>query len=356
MIYTVLRRKNLMYKEFKRDCKRNLAILLLTGFSINAVCGAGVNESIKNTNMGNFVSTLMTGLSGIVIGAVGGVATYKYLSNSSAGNCDSTAESWNDVAKKWMKAHRESAKDSPESFEALAEYNRCLTYMDKEKCDEAVKNYREASKRFLERSEREDKSSDRYKLDTAKAAEMKAKAAELRFDYGDCKDHCCRCQYGSCRTMNYRLAWNNLIGKKPSYDAYAKAKQAEAQARLGYREDGFWGDNPDILNEVLGKSSQELWRIAADRWEDVKNDEDLKNSFSTRSWIAFQALAEATKKECLFKCGEATKEDVAKAWADAYVKDCKCAKEYNNSRSHYEAFAAEAFLKCQLAMSSDSNS
>lgn len=110
-----------------------------------------------------------------------------------------------------------------------------------------------------------------------------------------------------------------VVSKKPSYDAYARAKQLEY-------------------------SSTDPLAIAA-AWEAVKNDRDLRESFSDDSWEAYKAFAEANRQEWLLRGGRTKKEQVAQVWKQACEKDIICAKKPNGFI--YDAFAAEAYQRAQ---------
>lgn len=330
----------------KNYIKKFLAGLLLVIIGLNEV--SAYNKFVKNIII-SVAGTLAGGC------AIGGTAVLIHKSRTKKVNSDNrkhsnhsvSVKNWKQAAQKWMNIYQKSEINSPERFEALAEYNRCMTYINRENCDKAVKNYRRASELYWQCAQKAgDKSSYEYQINAAKSSELKAKAGELYFEYGDCGNdprHCCMSRWGPCRTQGYKLIWNDLIGKKPSYDAYAKAKQLEAYARLaddGYSDWWILGDHPDIKKELYSKTSEQLWIAAAEAWENVKTDTALLESFSSApARDAFIAYANANELECRFKAGLATAEQVADSWNNVYKKDKQC-----NSLWH-EAFAEEAMAK-----------
>ncbi len=333
----------------KNYIKKFLAGLLLVVIGLNGV--SAYNKVVKN---------IIIGVAGTLAGgcAIGGTAVLIHKSRTEKVNSDNREHSnhsvsvkdWKQAAQKWMNIYQKSEINSPERFEALAEYNRCKTYIDRENCDEAVKNYRRASKLYWQCAQKAgDKSSYEYQINAAKSAELKAKAGELYYGYGECRynpgmgKHCCMSRWGPCRTQGYKLIWNDLIGKKPSYDAYAKAKQLEAYARLaddGYSDWWIFGDHPEIKKELYSKTGKKLWIEAAEAWENVKTDAALLESFpSAPARKAFIAFAHANKLECRFKAGLVTAKEVADSWNNVYEKDKQC------HSSWHEAFAEEAKAK-----------
>lgn len=330
----------------KNYIKKCLAGLLLVVIGLNGV--SAYNKVVKNIIIG--VSSTLAG--GCAIGGTA-VLIHKFRpnkvvhsNNREHSNHSVSVKNWKQAAQKWMNIYQKSEINSPERFEALAEYNRCMTYIDRENCDKAVKNYQKASELYWQCAQKAgDKSSYEYQINAAKSAELKAKAGELYYGYGDCgKDlrHCCMSRWGPCKT-GYKLMWNDLIGKKPSYDAYAKAKQLETYARLeddGYSASWIFGNHPDIKKELSRKTAKKLWTEAAEAWENVKTDTALLKSFSSApAREAFIAYANANKLECRFKAGLVTAKEVADSWNNVYEKDKQC------HSSWHEAFAEEAKAK-----------
>ncbi|MDO4199573.1 MAG: hypothetical protein Q4D57_02275 [Clostridia bacterium] len=245
-------------------------------------------------------------------------------------------KSWKDVADLYLKAaekEKNSKGETAEYYEHLGDYYRCLFKFDEKNeilpthnDGKAADNFYNASKAYSERAKQfeSDKTSYGYQINSAKAAEMNAKYNEYLIPMSMCYDPSTHRIYNA-DNKNKRCAeaWADLIGKKPSYDAYANAKRLEY---CSY-------SNPEIVAEA---------------WEKVKNDQALKDSFFyTNSWEAYQAFAEANRQEWLFKCDKCNKQAVYEAWIETYKKDKICAK---SGAIIYEAFAAEAYQNAQDAL------
>lgn len=95
----------------------------------------------------------------------------------------------------------------------------------------------------------------------------------------------------------------------------------------------------------MAKSGIKSWQEAAQAWEKVKSDEDLKESFVEKSWKAFVAFAEANRQECLLKCNKSTKENVRKSWLETAKLDLGA-----SGSAIYKAFAAEANQRAGLLL------
>ncbi len=205
----------------------------------------------------------------------------------------------------------------------MADCQRCGADVKRLECflQAAIRFFKCAADSYDARVAKFRDNSDKYKLYSAKAAEMRAKREELMILAGD---ESVEGSHGNSGDPRERCAqaWGEVIDKKPSYDAYAKAK------RLEY-------------------SSKDPSEIAA-AWEAVKHDKDLKESFSEDSWEAYEAFAEANRQEWLLKAGQSSKEQLHHAWMQAYEKDEICANKLNSLV--YHAFAAEARQRAQDAL------
>ena len=191
----------------------------------------------------------------------------------------------------------------------------------------ASKNFYIASNAYADMAKKFENNRENcaYQINSAKAAEAKAKYLECLFkSLTPPGSMCCAsetgCSYSTYTESECVKLWQELKGKKPSYDAYAEAKRLEHLY------------NPEAT---------------ANAWEKVKNDEELKKSFSNKSWEAYQAFAEANRQEWLFKCGKGNnKKVIYEAWLSAYEKDKICSPDC----FIYNAFAAEAYQKAQDAL------
>ena len=266
-------------------------------------------------------------------------------------------DGWDKVAKYYELAAKDAVYESPEYFERLADSYRCLMYKDleiyeiqkksknKNKKLDLVSNYKKAQEYYQKASnlyskkanECEDKTSYDFQINSVKSAELSAKAKECHCEIGDImhdldysEQHDCMGyleEYKmtiNCGSFYYAAEeWKKVKGIKKSYDTYADAKYCECMA----------------------KSRIKSWKKAAEAWEKVKSDEDLKASFEEKSRGAFVAFAEANRQECLLKCNESTKKNVRNAW----LKTAKLDLEVNNS-AIYRAFAAEAKQRARLLL------
>lgn len=269
---------------------------------------------------------------------------------------ESYYDGWEKVAEYYKLAAESKAKESPEYFEHLADYYRCLMYKDlkiyemqrksnnKNKnlnlvsnCENAMKYYKKASELYNKKANTfEDKTSYDFQINYVKSAELLAKSEECRCEAGDIfhdvdysEEHECmnfsnKYQKSlNCSSFLYAAEeWEKVKNIKKSYDAYANAK----------------------VYECMAKSGVKSWKEAADAWEKVKSDKDLKESFGEKSWKAFVTFAEANRQECLLKCNESTKENVREAWIKTYKLDL----EVSNSSAIYKAFAAEANQRANM--------
>lgn len=243
-------------------------------------------------------------------------------------------ESWEYVGRLYFQAAKKeenSRGKTAEYYEHLADCYRCRLHLKKICAEKREKCYLYASEYFRlayaayngrAQQYKNDKSSNgvyQFQINSAKAAEMLAKKTEcpvvvkMPFLEGMNNEGIRK----GCAAV-----WGEVVSKKPSYDAYARAKQLEY-------------------------SSTDPLAIAA-AWEAVKNDQDLRESFSDDSWEAYKAFAEANRQKWLLKAGQTTKEQVAQAWKQACEKDIICAKKLNCFI--YYAFAAEAYQMAQDAL------
>ena len=264
-------------------------------------------------------------------------------------------DGWEQVAEYYKLSAKDAVCESPEYFERLADSYRCLMYKDleiyeiqkksknKNKKLDLVSNYKKAQEYYQKASDLygerankfNDKTSYEFQINAVKSAELLAKAGECWCEIGDIihdfdysEEHACmNLKYSkiiNCCSFVYAAEeWEKVKGIKKSYDTYADAKYCECMAKNGIKS----------------------WEEAAEAWEKVKSDEDLKKSFGEKSWRAFVAFAEANRQECLLNCGDSTKENVRNAWQETAKLDL----EVNNS-AIYRAFAAEAKQRARLLL------
>lgn len=308
--------------------KKIISILLSFSFLCNTAFTHGVaklsNESTDQKKPYKYI------IAGVGVAAIS-IPTLYFLIRAFSGTAksldskadsNSNFQSWKDVSHWYYLAAEEEKKhwgETSEYFECLADSFRCLSKLDN--ISEAEREHwrLQASEYFKKSYESYDKTSNeyandigsyKYQINSAKAAEMLAKSEE--------------CLVTSKTSAEKRKAcaqlWGKLEGKKPSYDAYARAKKAEY--------------------------SLYDYRSIANFWEAVKNDRELKASFSENSWNAYFAYAEANRQEWLFKCNESSRETVYQSWMKAYEKDKICSANC----FIYNAFAAEAYQKAQDAL------
>ena len=317
--------------------------------------GVDQNYNLKDKNESKHLEktsiskkTIVLGTIGLTI-VVGGVITLIIKGNNSKNN--EYKSSWREVAELYKRASDNDKFESAEYYEHLADYYRCLTYEDLEIL-ESQKNmpnkipvsssnffkgcteYREAANLYTKRASQFNEGCYDYQINSVKAAELLAKAEELRREANDIANQDRGFVGGRIVTWNpdtRRISicsvsyddvaneWEKVKCIKPSYDAYADAKCYECMAK----------HNCD-------KNS---WKEAANAWEKVENDEELKKSFGgeTKSWFAYRAFADAKRQECLLKCDATSKEKVNESWLKASRLDL----EASNS-AIYKAFAAEA--------------
>ena len=310
----------------------------------------GKNDSkhLEKTSINKKVIVL--GTLGLTI-VVGGVAALIIKENHSENN--EYKSSWREVAEFYKKASDSDKFKSPEYYEHLADYYRCLTYEDLEILEsqkivpdspnkipvsssnffDACNKYREAANLYTERANKFNKDCYNYQINSVKAAELLAKAIECRceadsiahqdpefvtgmsWDKKTKKAIPCKISYAD----DVATEWKKVKGIKPSYNAYADAKYHEC-----------------IAKHNCDKNS---WNVAANAWEEVKNNEELKKSFGgeTKAWFAYRAFAEAKRQECLLKCDMSSKEKVHESWLKASRLDLEASHS-----AIYKAFAAEA--------------
>ena len=283
----------------------------------------------------------------IIIGAI-----ILKIKNSSESNF--VKKNWERVAEFYRIAAEEESKNSPEYYEHIADYYRCLMYQDlktykllknnsniKNKkldinCKKSKNFYEKASKLYSERANKiSNKQSYEFQINSVKSAELLAKAQEcwceaneIIHDENFC-NHCCM-NYDSKenRTINcssYFYAaekWQKVKNIKKSYNFYADAKYYESMAKY--------------------KNNKKSWEEAAKAWEKVKSDKDLKESFSEKSWNAYFNFVESKRQECIlsYKKTDEQKQIVIECW----LKTGKSDLEINNS-AIYEAFAAETYQR-----------
>lgn len=274
------------------------------------------------------------------------------IKNSSEPN--SFKKNWEKVAEFYKIAAAKESKRSPEYYEHMADYYRCLMYEDlktykllknnldiKSKkldinCKKSQEFYKKASELYSERANKiSNEQSYDFQINYVKSAEVLAKAQECWCEAGEiihdknfC-NHCCR-NYDSkknrtinCCSFFYAAEkWQKVKNIKKSYNAYADAKYYESLAKY--------------------KNNKKSWEDAAEAWEKVKSDKDLKESFSEKSWNAYFNFAESKRQECIlnYKKTDEQKQIVIDCW----LKTGKSDLEVNNSAIH-EAFAAEAYQK-----------
>lgn len=282
-------------------------------------------EKSENTNSKKYIIT------SIGLGVAIVLPTALILLNKTGNTCN--IKGWEDVSNLYFKAAKKAKGETAEYYEHLADGFRCLLNLKTATEDEldlysseASKNFNMASNAYaaVAKEFENNRESYYYQINSAKAAETEAKSLECLLKSPSPKE--CMCwgpetnrPYSACTKGKCAQLWQKLKGKKPSYDAYAEAKRLE---QLG---------NPEATAEA---------------WWKVKNDEELKKSFSDKSWEAYQAFAEANRQEWLFKCNKSNKETVSRAWMEAYKKDKIC----STICFIYNAFAAEAYQKAQDAL------
>ena len=326
--------------------KKFIAIVLSTLFLGNKNSNATKNLVRQELNYSTkfIVSSIVT-LGIIFMGAI-----ILKIKNSSESN--SSKKNWEKVAEFYKIAAAKESKRSPEYYEHMADYYRCLMYEDLKtykllKNDSNIKNKKldinfKKSKEFYEKaselySERANKINDKqnydFQINSVKSAELLAKAQECWCEASpiihEVDKH--ECVYfdeinntiGSCCSFFYAAEkWQKVKNIKKSYNAYADAKYYESMAKY--------------------KNNKKSWEDAAEAWEKVKSDKDLKESFSEKSWNAYFNFAESKRQECIlnYKKTDEQKQIVIGCW----LKTGKSDLEVNNS-AIYEAFAAEAYQK-----------
>lgn len=321
--------------------KKIFAAIMSVLFLLNSICAFGLTESnIQKLDPEEELNQEQSSSHAIYIlpVGVGVIAVAAVLLNSVFNNGENhlkinenPIESWEYVGRLYFQAAKEeknSRRKTAEYYEHLADCYRCLLHL-KKICDKereecysyASECFRLAYVKYNDRAQRykNDKSPDgvyQFQINSAKAAEMLAKKTEcpvvVKMPFLEGMDN-----------EGIAAVWGEVVSKKPSYDAYARAKQLEY-------------------------SSTDPLKIAA-AWEAVKNDQDLRESFSEDSWEAYKAFAEANRQEWLLRGGQTKKEQVAQVWKQACEKDIICAKKPNCFI--YYAFAAEAYQRAQDALS-----
>ncbi len=291
----------------------------------------------------------------IIASIVVPIVLYKLVTGCAKLDNPECCDGWEKVAKYYELAAKDAEYESPKYFERLADSYRCLMYKDLEiyeiqvksnnknkklnlvsNSKQAQKYYKKASDLYGDRANKfNDKTSYEFQINAVKSAELLAKAEECHCEIGrilhdldyseqhECMNHLKEYKMTiNCGSFYYAAEeWKKVKGIKKSYDTYADAKYCECMAKSGIKS----------------------WQEAAQAWEKVKSDEDLKESFGEKSWKAFVAFAEANRQECLLKCNESTKENVRNAWKET----CKLDLEVNNS-TIYRAFVAEANQRAGL--------
>lgn len=293
----------------------------------------------------------------VVAGIIITISLYELITKFGKFDNPECYDGWDKVAKYYELAAKDAVYESSEYFERLADSHRCLMYKDLEiyktqkksknknkkldlvsNCKKAQEYYQKASDLYSKKANRcEDKTSYDFQINSVKSAELSAKAEECHCEIGDimhdldyseqheCMNHLEEYKMTiNCGSFYYAAEkWKKVKGIKKSYNAYADAKYCECMAKFGKKS----------------------WEEAAEAWEKVKFDEDLKASFGEKSWRAFVAFAEANRQECLLRCNKSTKENVSNAWQ----KTAKLDLEVNNS-AIYRAFAAEANQRAGLLL------
>lgn len=224
-----------------------------------------------------------------VVGTGVAVPSLWYLIKKIGNNLDvQTIRSWEDVGNLYFAAadkERSSRGETAEYFEHLADGFRCLLNLQGASDEQHEHFYLEASKHFERASELYTQRANGYsngiqsygyQINSAKAAEMLAKSEEclvisgipacgVYLDYST----------GMIGHPDRRLVcaekWEQLKGKKPSYDAYAEAKRLGLLFKCGksdkeavyrawmeaYERDKDCSKNCFIYNALAAEAYQE---------------------------------------------------------------------------------------------------
>ncbi|MDR1627259.1 MAG: hypothetical protein LBR79_00610 [Oscillospiraceae bacterium] len=228
-------------------------------------------------------------------------AAYVICSLCRTNTPDVDNNSWEGVSNIWRKIHSNYDKDSAEAYEALAESYRCLSYShdDGKLVKQAQKNYQKSSAEYGKRAE------SKEDINSAKRAEMNAKSAE------------CRVRLGELTWNEAANEWHKVTLTKPSYVAYAIAKEAECKAK---------GGSGSLEN------AQKYWLA-------VQSDKALESSFKKDCHNAYVKFATANMLTYQFLQGNAVWEEVSQAWGKTAEEDSKIPGLW------FEAFAAEASVR-----------